>query len=184
MSICLMGVSCSGKDTITKELQDMGYRRIVTYTTRNPRPNEVDGVDYHFVTKEQFLHMVENREFAEWRDYNTVDGIWYYGSRIADYNCDKKSVIILTPDGYKEASKNVEALVSIYLHVKNKELKRRSKIRDVDKKEARRRRRADKKDFKGVIRIADYVIDNTKTDAYTVASICNEMNGIGKRKNV
>jgi guanylate kinase len=37
----------------------------VSYTTRKPRPNEVDGRDYHFVTEERFAEMVERGEFLE-----------------------------------------------------------------------------------------------------------------------
>ena len=184
MSICLVGKSCSGKDTIAKELENMGYKRIVTYTTRPIRHNEIDGVDYHFVTNGQFLHMVENGEFAEWRDYKTTDGIWYYGSRFADY-VGKHKVIILTPDGFKNLNeKGISDLVSFYINVNKSELKRRSRLRLDDKKESKRRRKADKKDFRGVEKIVDYIIDNTNSDPFTVASICNEMNGIGKRKNV
>lgn len=184
MSICLVGKSCSGKDTIAKELENMGYERIVTYTTRPMRNGEVDGVEYHFVTKKQFLNMVENCEFAEWRDYKTNDGIWYYGSRFLDY-AGKNKVIILTPDGFRNVNnKCISDLVSFYINVNRRELKRRSILRRDDKRESRRRRKADKKDFKGVNKIVDYIVDNTHSDPYTVASICNEMNGIGKRKNV
>jgi len=37
----------------------------VSYTTRQPRPNEVDGRDYHFVTQTRFREMVERQEFLE-----------------------------------------------------------------------------------------------------------------------
>jgi guanylate kinase len=37
----------------------------VSYTTRDPRPGETDGVDYHFVTREQFMHMAQHGDFLE-----------------------------------------------------------------------------------------------------------------------
>ena len=77
MSICLVGKSCSGKDTIARELVKLGYERILTYTTRPARSNELDGVDYHFVTENEFKDMIKNKEFLEWRSYQTDEGTWY-----------------------------------------------------------------------------------------------------------
>jgi guanylate kinase len=37
----------------------------VSFTTRDPRPGETDGVDYHFVTREQFMHMAQHGDFLE-----------------------------------------------------------------------------------------------------------------------
>lgn len=52
--IILCGKSGSGKDTVGKELVDMGYKRVVTYTTRPMRPGELDGHQYHFVSVDKF----------------------------------------------------------------------------------------------------------------------------------
>src|SRR4030066_174812 len=41
-------------------------RHSISYTTRPPRVNEIDGVDYHFVSEEIFVKMVERDEFVEW----------------------------------------------------------------------------------------------------------------------
>lgn len=49
--IVITGVSGSGKTTLSQLFPV--ERRIVSYTTRNPRPGEIDGIDYYFVTKEQ-----------------------------------------------------------------------------------------------------------------------------------
>lgn len=46
----LTGRAGSGKSTCLSFLETIGYKRIVTYTTRPPRNNEIDGVDYHFVS--------------------------------------------------------------------------------------------------------------------------------------
>ena len=65
MSICLVGKSCSGKDTVARELVKLGYEKILTYTTRPQRPSELDGVDYHFITENEFKDMIKNKEFQE-----------------------------------------------------------------------------------------------------------------------
>jgi guanylate kinase len=63
----LVGASGAGKDSIAKELlgrvKDSSYP--VSYTTRAPRPGEIDGVHYNFVTVERFKEMVDSDSFVE-----------------------------------------------------------------------------------------------------------------------
>ena len=66
--LVLVGPSGAGKgtliDAITKAHPDkFGFS--VSYTTRQPREKEVDGVAYHFITREQFEKMIEADEFIE-----------------------------------------------------------------------------------------------------------------------
>ena len=60
--------SGAGKTTLCKAIlnryQDMLYS--VSYTTRAPRPGEVNGVDYDFISKEKFIKDIENDKWAEW----------------------------------------------------------------------------------------------------------------------
>lgn len=62
--------SGAGKTSLCKELVDFfpTLRHSVSYTTRPPRAGEVDGLDYHFVTMEQFRKMVDDGAFAEWAE--------------------------------------------------------------------------------------------------------------------
>ena len=76
----LSSPSGAGKSTIARLLlgQDDGIALSVSATTRPPRPGEVDGRDYHFVSNEQFDSMVANGEFLEWAHvfgyrYGTLD---------------------------------------------------------------------------------------------------------------
>jgi guanylate kinase len=64
----LSSPSGAGKSTIARKLlaQDSDLEMSVSYTTRAPRPGEVDGKDYHFVDLEKFREMVANHEFLEW----------------------------------------------------------------------------------------------------------------------
>lgn len=59
--------SGAGKTSLVRSLlaADSGIKISVSYTTRQPRPGEVDGIDYHFVTEERFLQMLEKGEFLE-----------------------------------------------------------------------------------------------------------------------
>ena len=62
--------SGAGKTTLCRELLDFfpELRHSVSFTTRKVRPGEVEGRDYFFVDKEEFLRMVDAGEFAEWAE--------------------------------------------------------------------------------------------------------------------
>ena len=64
----LSSPSGAGKSTIARKLLagEPELSMSVSYTTRPPRPGEVDGKDYHFVDLERFRAMVSNHEFLEW----------------------------------------------------------------------------------------------------------------------
>jgi len=64
----LSGPSGVGKDSALDALEQLGvtFHRVVTATTRPPRPGEVDGVDYHFVSMTRFAEMIENDELIEY----------------------------------------------------------------------------------------------------------------------
>ena len=101
MAVVLFGKQGSGKTTIADILVSKhGFKKIVTYTTRPIRNGEVDGVDYHFISKDKFLELVEAKFFLEFREYETlvngVSDIWYYGSPRWTID-DKQQTIILTP---------------------------------------------------------------------------------------
>lgn len=69
--IILIGPSASGKTVTCHYLEEnFGIKKVVTHTTRLKRVGEVDGVDYHFVTKEEFDKMKERDEFIETVSYN------------------------------------------------------------------------------------------------------------------
>jgi guanylate kinase len=66
--IVISGPSGVGKDSVLQVMKErsMPFHFVVTTTTRPPRPEEVNGVDYFFVSKEEFAHMIENNEFFEY----------------------------------------------------------------------------------------------------------------------
>jgi guanylate kinase len=66
--IVISGPSGVGKDSVVHALKERGlpFHFVVTTTTRPPRPNEVHGRDYFFISKEEFARMIENDEFFEY----------------------------------------------------------------------------------------------------------------------
>jgi len=75
----ISGPTAVGKGTVVRYLlnQNPQIALSVSATTRNPRPGEVDGKDYFFVSQERFDQMIENKELLEWA---TVHGINRYGT--------------------------------------------------------------------------------------------------------
>lgn len=103
MILILIGQTASGKTTIRDQLVEEGlFRPIITYTTRPKRSGEVDGVDYRFVTEDEFDAMFKMGMFAETTEYNAAFGYCRYGSLIDDYRYGFNSVVILNPDGVKQ----------------------------------------------------------------------------------
>jgi len=81
--VVISSPSGAGKTTLAHMLADAQKLVFsVSYTTRTPRPGERDGVDYKFVSDDEFQRMVENKEFAEWA---TVHGN-RYGTAIHTVN--------------------------------------------------------------------------------------------------
>lgn len=78
--LILSSPSGAGKTTLTRKLQVSfpALRFSVSHTTRKPRANEVDGKDYHFVTREEFDELVARDAFVEWAE---VHGNCYGTSR-------------------------------------------------------------------------------------------------------
>ena len=103
---------------------------------------------------------------AEYKTYNTEFGVWYYGTALVDLeNADDKSVIILTPDGYRDVvNKLSKKPISIYLYANNATIKKRLKKRGDDQKEAERRILHDNEDFKGIENEVDKIVYNNESD--------------------
>lgn len=166
----ICGKSASGKDTLAKELIARGYKRVVTYTTRPPRDGEIDGVEYHFISNEQFQEKLENHEFAEYHVYYTEFGDWYYGSATNDYVDDPNLFIILTPSGVRMIKEELDFCPHvIYLFANLAAIQRRLKLRGDNPDEAKRRIETDLNDFKGFETEADRIVYNNDDDIKVVA---------------
>lgn len=77
LMLVISGPAGSGKGTVLKDLFEDGcYAYSVSATTRAPRPGEVDGVNYHFTTREAFAAQVAAGEMLEHTEYNGA----YYGT--------------------------------------------------------------------------------------------------------
>lgn len=170
--IILLGKTASGKDTILNRLaENYSYKKLITYTTRSMRKGEIQDKTYHFISDEEFLKKKEEGFFLECNEFNTVDGIWRYGSAKEDYlNATDDTVIILTPSGLSAlkvyiARQKVDIdIIPIYIYANNNTIEKRLKKRGDKKEEADRRIKADNVDFDGVQNVVDRIFYNNNTN--------------------
>ena len=91
--IILVGPTCAGKTYMRDKFREKGFDIDVSYASRQPRPSEVDGVDYNFIDKETFEAGIEANAFYEWVKY----GENYYGTGSEEWN--RSTVFIMETDG-------------------------------------------------------------------------------------
>ena len=121
--VILSSPSGVGKTTLTKKIQQKypNFKISVSHTTRIPRSNEVDGVDYHFVSKERFKKLIDQNQFYEYAKIFEN----YYGTlrKTVDKDIISNDLIFdIDWQGTKQLSKfkNLN-LIKIYLITNNKE---------------------------------------------------------------
>jgi len=135
-NIVLSSPSGAGKTTITKKISQK-YPKIkisISHTTRKPRSNEIDGVDYHFVSKDKFENLIKENKFYE---YAKIFDNYYGTSKQSVNKLHEESydvVFDIDWQGTKQLSKYKELnLIKIFiLPPSKKELKNRLINRNQD----------------------------------------------------
>lgn len=158
---CLMGKSASGKDTLYKKIctqlenNECDVKQIITYTTRPKRSNELEGIEYHFITPEALDSFASAGLVVEQRNYDTKYGVWSYATihdgQIKDDNC---YLVIQTPEGVKKLSEYYgdEHIIPIYVMIDDGTRLMRALMREMAQDEPKydelcRRYLSDKEDF-------------------------------------
>ena len=185
MLVLLSGVSGAGKDTIKKELLKRmdNVTTMPSYTDRLPRPGEINGEIYNFVTTEEFEQKIKEGEFYEY----SVHHEHYYGTskkvlneKIKDGKIIVKDIEVNGTENLIKLLKNDIKIVTIFLRVPKEELRRRleQRVEKASIKEIELRlNRFDYEESK--IGIYDYVLKNDnleKTVQIIMTIIQNEYN--------
>ena len=112
----ISGASGVGKSTVLSKVmtkrQDLRFS--VSATTRSPRPGEVDGREYYFVTKDKFQEMIAKREFLEYDDH--MDN--FYGTpkaQLADKLQMGSVILDIEPNGAFNVRREKEDVVLIFI---------------------------------------------------------------------
>ncbi len=156
--IVIVGESACGKSSVAKYLMEhYGYKRIVTYTTRQPREGEQDGVDYFYINQQHFKTLEDQGFFAETATYNG----WSYGSAKEDYKDD--CVIVLTPRGLRSIKRSgIDNIFAVYIDVPRRDRLIKCLERGDNIEEAYRRSLSDVGQFDGISDEVDLVVKNDK----------------------
>jgi guanylate kinase len=156
--ISFTGPSGSGKTTIQK---DIGVDPIITYTSREPRKGEIQGVHYHFTTRETILAMKENGDLLEFTEYS---GNLYASDLKSIHEVlekNKVSSIVVDINGARELKKryNEKALL-VGVFASKDECRQRIYSRSDSNVE--KRLASYEKDVQGMLEICDLVIINSE----------------------
>lgn len=175
--IAMMGPAGSGKDTIIKAMVTnkiiSNLQPIIGCTTRPIREGEQDGVNYHFLTNEQFADQVINGEMLEATCFNN----WHYGTSIKDLNKNAINIGVYTPEAIdilREYS-NINLFVAyIIASDKTRLLRQLNREKEPNCDEIVRRYTTDKKDFEenyiySIIQPNTVIINDYDKSPYQVA---------------
>lgn len=166
MLVILSGVSGAGKDTIKKELIKRmdDVISLPSFTSRKPRVGEEEGVQYHFISKEEFEERIKNNEFYEYDLHHDN----YYGTSRKLMNEKISSGKIIVKDIEVNGTENLvkilngeTRLVTIFLKVDREELRKRLIERGDNLSEEELELRLGRLEYEeSKIKLYDYVIKN------------------------
>lgn len=168
--LVLAGPAGSGKTTLCERMvaEMPGFSRVITTTTREPRPGEVDGVDYHFFSADEFDQRLAEDAFLEWAWVHRKNRYGTLASSVFGPLARGASLIVNVDvqgvRNYRRAAQSKPLLArhlgTVYVDVDEPELRRRLGARGDSAEEIERRmqtallERAEKPNF-------DYVITST-----------------------
>ena len=159
--------SGSGKTTLlqhlTRKYDDLIFS--ISYTTRLPRGNEENGVEYFFIGRDAFMKMADAGEFLEWAEYH--GNLYGTSRRFVEESVNSGKAVILDIDvaGARQVKRLVPDAVAIFLLPPSfAELERRLKERRLEDAETIRKRLAIAKQEILSCNDYDYIVINDKLD--------------------
>lgn len=160
----ISGPSAVGKGTVCARLKELHPELFysVSMTTRPPRPGEVDGVDYRFVSVEEFRELIDSGDLLEWA---VVHGTNYYGTPrrpVLNALADGSQVILeIDLQGARQVKQNLPEARLVFLTPPSwEELVNRLQGRGTEDAHAQERRLATARVELEAVAEADHVIEN------------------------
>ena len=147
--IALIGEAGTGKDYLLKHVMKKYcdiFHEIISMTTRPKREGEEDGVNYHFLPKEEFEFLIQNNKMLEYTEFRG----WYYGTCIYDLSEKKVNIGVFNPDGIRNLLKNNNINLTVIRLVafdKTRLIRQLEREHSPDVDEIVRRYLTDKQDF-------------------------------------
>jgi guanylate kinase len=163
MLIVISGPSGVGKDSVLEVMKSRGlpFHFVVTATTRAPRPDERDGVDYFFLSQDEFARMIDEGELLEYavvyQDYKGIPK-----SQVREALASGKNVIMrIDVQGAESVRKLAKDALLIFLTPQNEEeLINRLEKRNTETMESLKLRIATARQEYNKIEIFDYIVVN------------------------
>lgn len=174
--LLLIGTSGAGKTVLGQHLETLGIPQLISHTTRTPRKDEIDGTTYHYISKEEFdkLDKLEQTYYA---------GNYYCLSRQEVERHEEDLVYCIVDQfGVKQIKQNFGNVVTIYVHIDQRQQEERLRKRGDSEDEIKKRiiYSIQNDEVKNDIEIADYIITNNNLETskqileYIVKEIRNE----------
>jgi len=115
--VVISAPSGAGKTTLCKRLlqNSPSFTCSVSFTTRHPRKNEIEGVDYYFVSPTEFQKMIEDRKFVEWAKVH--EQLYGTSANLLNKAIEAEKDVVLEVDvkGGTQIKKNYPQAVLIFL---------------------------------------------------------------------
>lgn len=127
MKLIICGPSASGKTHFVNVLKSLNYKQIIQHTNRPSRPNEINGVDYHFETDKSFY---TTNDFIELQYFDYCD--WYYGTTIEEWNTGH--LLVVNPLSLKQIKSYTNDILVLYFDIPKLSILNRLKERNDDSK--------------------------------------------------
>lgn len=177
-TVVLVGQIASGKSTLAKFLENCGWKRLVTYTTRPCREGERNHADYVFISEEEFLCQIGEGYFAEYTEYDADFGHVYYGTpkHVLETPCERNRVVVLHPNGVKALKAAGYDIFVVHLDIDQETLMRRALARGDTPSEIGRRVAEDTPLFRELEAsgIVDLHITDSRLHTYEIADLIRE----------
>lgn len=148
--IALIGEAGTGKDTLMKSIlksSPNNFNEIISCTTRPMREGESNGINYYYLTPEEFTYKILNHEMLETTKFND----WFYGTSINSLKPNALNIGVFNPNGIRTLLLNSELVEIIVFKIncsdKIRLIRQLNREKNPDIEEIIRRYKTDKDDF-------------------------------------